>query len=595
MSNNRRNFYLYSIINHETLMKKLLLTLATALMTVSAFGTMKVPVNKSMAVKPGIPGLKTRSFGTLDTPSIAAKPGITRAETDDFGAITEAPEGTTVTMLGSSNSFYIYYEEVEMDETYGIAYEGVWTDNGEVYLKNPVSMLEWDTYIKGSVTDEGIKFDFPQPLYRADYGYEAFDLYVDVLEYTEVESPIHPDGYYTTFVPVEDTRSIVFTKEEDGSYMMDSEYMLGVTCDGVWQGYGEMFLNLLPFDATPAKIPEGIEYDYSYILADEFTGWDHTVLRPLGIGELDGITYITGLASGMPDAVIYGTFDKEKNTLTIPSDQFLGKYYNHYIFMMAGDGQSWYDEDWGQEMYSFNITDEPIVLNYDPETNVFRPVLSEGNDYSYVIFNFGNVETYPCEYYAIDRIYSQGVITDFAPINPEVLFVSDIEFIDPDYSYSFEFNIFGDNKEGQILWDSNIYYNIFINGELYTFTAEEYPSLAEEGIETLTDIPVFLNVGDDIYSGGNYHGVALKCKDIETIGVRSLYIDGENRGESEIVTVDIYGDPVSVGQTVITPSTKTELFDIDGRRISGNVNVGVTIKRTTLSDGSVQVEKIIRR
>ncbi|MDE5871136.1 MAG: hypothetical protein K2H22_04210, partial [Muribaculaceae bacterium] len=438
-------------------MRKLLLTLASTLMTVSAFGSMKIPVTSDATVRPGIPGPKTHSFGILKTPSIVAKSGLTRAESNDFGAITEAPEGKTVTMLGSSNSFYIYYEEVEMDETYGIAYEGVWTDSGEVYLKNPVSMLDWDTYIKGKVTEEGIQFDFPQPLYRVDYGFESFDLYVDVLEYTEVESPYDPDEYFTTFIPSEETRSIVFTKEEDGSYMMDTENMLGVTCDGVWQGYGEMFLNLLPFDASPTKIPEGIDYDYSYILADEFTGWDHTVLRPIGIGEKDGVTYITGLASGMPDAVIYGTFDKEKNTLTIPSDQFLGKYYNHYIFMMAGEGMSWYDENWGQEMYSFNIIDQPLVLNYDPETGVFRPVVTEGNDYAYVIFNFGNVETYPCEYYAIDRIYSQGEITDYAPIAPEVLFVNDIEFIDPEYSYSFEFNIFGDNKEGQILWDTNIY------------------------------------------------------------------------------------------------------------------------------------------
>ncbi|MDE6291015.1 MAG: hypothetical protein K2M16_05740 [Muribaculaceae bacterium] len=575
-------------------MRKLLLTLAAAAMTASAFATMNIPVKNTGAVKPGIPGLKTRTFGTLQTPSIAAKAGIDGAESDDFGAITEAPEGKTVTMLGASNTFYIYYEQVEMDETYGIAYEGVWTDNGEVYLKNPVSMLDWDTYIKGNVTEDGIEFNFPQPLYRSVYEDESFDLYVDVLQYTEVEAPNHPDGYYTTFVPAEDTRSILFVKQDDGSYVMDSEYMLGVTCDGLWQGYGEMFLSLLPFDATPTVIPEGIEYDYSYILADEFTGWDHTVLRPLGIGEKNGTTYIIGLASGMPDAVIYGTFDKEKNTLTIPSDQFLGKYYNHYIFMMAGEGRSWYDENWGDEMYSFDIINEPLVLNYDPETNVFRPVIPEGNDYSYVIFNFGNVETYPCEYYAIDRIYSQGEITDYSPIAPEILFVNEIDFMDPDYSYAFEFNIYGDNKVGQILWDTNIYYNIFINGELYTFTAEEYPTLAEEGVKELTDIPVLFNAGDDIYSGGNYHGVALKRKDIETIGVRALYIDGAIRGESEIVTVNTFGEPVSVDQTGVSTIAKTELFDINGRRISRYVNDGVTLKRITHSDGSVSVEKVIK-
>ncbi|MDE7347365.1 MAG: hypothetical protein K2N48_11595 [Muribaculaceae bacterium] len=575
-------------------MRKFLLTLATVMMTVTAFGAVKAPVKKNSAVKPGVPGLNTKTFGTLKTPSIAAKSTFTRAESDDFGVITEAPEGKTVTMLGSSNSFYIYYEEVEMDETYGIAYEGVWTDNGEVYLKNPISMLDWDTYIKGTVTDEGIKFDFPQPLYRSVYEDESFDLYVDVLEYTEIDSPNHPDGYYTTFVPVEDNRSIVFTKEEDGSYMMDSEYMLGVTCNDLWQGYGEMALNLLPFNATPTEIPEGIDYDYSYILADEFMGWDHTVLRPIGIGEKDGVTYITGLASGMPEAVIYGTFDKDNNTLTIPSNQFLGKYYNHYIFMMSGEGEIWYDEYWDQDMYSFDISDDPLVLNFDPETNVFKPVMPEGCDLVFVMFNFGNVATYPCEYYAIDRIYSQGKITDFAPITPDVLFVNDIEFMDPDYSYSFEFNIYGDNSEGQILWDTNIFYNIFINGELFTFTAEEYPSLAEEGIDKLTDIPVLLNVGDDIFSGGNYHGVALKRKDIETLGVRAVYIDGDTRAESETVTVNTLGEPVSVSQNNLPTSSKTELFDITGRKIKGSATDGVIVKRTTNSDGSIRIEKIIK-
>ena len=365
-------------------MRKLLLTLAAAAISISAPASLKVSHHSNGAVKPGIPGQSTQKFGALrnpsmiKTPSVTGKSAMTRAVDDDFNVITEAPEGNLVTMLGASNTFYIYYDEVSMDETFGTAYDGVWTDDGEVYLKNPVSMLDWDTYIKGKVTDEGITFDFPQPLYRSVYDDQSIDLYVDVLEYAEIELPDDPNEYYTTFIPAQDTRSITFVKQDDGSYMMEDDYMLGVTYNDLWQGYGEMYLTLIPFEATPAKIPEGIDYDYTYILADEFTGWDHTVLRPIGIGEKDGLTYIIGLASGMPDAVIYGTFDKDANTLTIPSDQFLGKYYNHYIFMMAGIGRTWYDEFWEQEMYSFDIVEDPLVLNYDSETNIFTPVISEG-------------------------------------------------------------------------------------------------------------------------------------------------------------------------------------------------------------------------
>ena len=274
-------------------MRKLLLTLATATLTMSAFATLNVSRNSNVAVTPGIPSQSTQKFGALKTSPVierakmAKASDMTRADEGVANVITEAPEGKVETMLGSSNTFYLYYDEVSMDETYGIAYEGVWTDNGEVYLKNPVSMLDWDTYIKGKVTEEGLLFEFPQPIYTSTDDEGTFTLNVDVLEYTEVELPDNPDEYYTTFIPAQDTRSITFVKQDDGSYFMDSDYMLGVTFEDNWQGYGEMYLNLLPFEATPAKIPEGINYDYTYILADEFTGWDHTVLRPIGIGELD--------------------------------------------------------------------------------------------------------------------------------------------------------------------------------------------------------------------------------------------------------------------------------------------------------------------
>lgn len=575
-------------------MKKLLLTLIGATLVLPAAAAFNVARSGNAAVAHATPTEKAQKFGSLKSISKVDLNAITRADDNGFDVITDAPEGKEVKMLGNSTTFYIDYGEVAMDESYGLAYESVWTDNGEVYLKNPVSMLDWDTYIKGTVTDEGIKFDFPQPIFHGIYEDGEFDFYVDVLEYTEIEDPDDPDEYIPTFVPAEDTRSILFTKNEDGSYTMDEDYMLGVTWNDLWQGYGEMMLSLSPFEATPVVAPERVKYDYSYILADELTGWDYTVMRPIGIGELDGVTYISGIAGGMPDAVITGTFDHEANTLTIPSNQFMGQFYNHYIFMMVGEGYSWYNEDWGEDFITAEITEDPMVLNYDPEENVFRPVIAEGKEYSLIIFNFGNISTCPCEYYAVDRIYSQGKITDFAPIAPEIIGVNEIDFIDPDYSYSFEFNIFGDNKEGQVLRDLNIYYNIFINGELCTFTAEEYPELLDEGYKEITDIPVFLNVGDDIFSSGNYHGIALKRQDIETIGVRALYIDGEERGESEIVTVDTAGDPVSVSSIDASGASKTEYFDLYGRKILGDSNSGVTIKRTVQGDGTIRTEKLIK-
>lgn len=572
-------------------MKRELLSFCLGAIALTAFGAVSVTregrIKTSDTTKELNAVVRGKTLPNLKSARAAENPEV----------IVTPPAGKMQKMLGSSMTFYLYYDEIAQDESYGVAYESVFCDDGSVYLKNPISMLDWNTYIKGTVTDEGIEFTFPQLLYSIEEeGYPNVDLMVDVLEYTELEDPYDPSGYIVTFTPSQETRTITFLKDEDGAYVMEGENMLGLTWEDEWQGYGEMQLRLEPFDATPVVVPEGLDYDYSYILADELNGYDSAVLRPIGIAYDGDDAYISGIASGMTGAVVKGTFDRTANTLTIPSDQLMGEYYNHYIFMMTGTGYSYYDEDWECTMISFDISEDPVVFNYNPEENTFRPVVPEGMENVYLIFNFGNTATYPCEYYAVDRIYSQGPLTDTAPIDPEIIGIENISVYDPDYSYSFEFLIYGDNKDGQILRDDCIYYNIYINGELYTFTAEDYPDLAYEGYESLTDIPVFLNAGDYIFSSGNYHGIAFRAQAIETVGVRALYIDGETRGESNIVTVDIQGNPVEGIDGILTDGRviSTEYYDMMGRRVNGSQAGAVTIERSVLDNGRVKVRKVIR-
>lgn len=575
-------------------MKRTLLLICLCVTTLLSAGAVLVNRAGVVKTKDSRKEIKATVKGKVLT-GLRARKGAKSQE-----VIVTPPEGEKQMMLGSSITFYLYYDEVAQDESYGLAYESVFCEDGSVYLKNPISMLDWDTYIKGQVTEDGIEFTFPQLLYsieQEEEGVPSVDLMVDVLEYAEIDNPDDPDDYYVTFVPSEETRTIKFIKEEDGSYMMDGDYMMGVTWNDEWQGYGEMGMVLEPFTATPVTAPSGLDYDYSYILADELNGWDTTILRPVGIAHDGNDVYIKGLASGMPDTVLKGEFDPAANTLTIPSDQFMGEFYNHYIFMMTGSGYTYYDEDWECDMVTFDIMEDPVVLNFDPEKKLYTPVVPEGMENVYLIYNFGNTVAYPCEYYAVDRIYSQGELTDYAPVNPEIISIEDISFFDPDYSYSFEFNIFGDNKDGQILRDDCIFYNIYINGELYTFTAEEYPELADAGYSSLTDVPVFLSAGDDIYAYGNYHGIAFKAQGIETVGVRALYIDGDKRGESQIVTVDKEGNPVDGVSNIYDDCIGgvKEYYDLFGRRVTGSEGGTVIIERTIGKNGKVETRKIIRK
>ncbi len=534
---------------------------------------------------------KASSFGKLPAASAAAVKSPSKAE-GDLNIITVAPEGETVTMCGHSNSFYVNWGMVNNEEWDGLAYDGVRTAEGDFYLYNPISWIGTNTYIKGTVTETGISFDFPQPVYRSvnEEG-NTVDLYVDVLEATEVEDP--DQGTITTYVPSQSTRTLTFTKNESGQYVMDGNYMMGLTCNDLWQGYGEMGLVLTPFDKKPVELPSGLKYDYSYVLVDELNGAEDAINRPLGIARDGDDAYIIGLFPGLPDSIVKGTFDTVNNTLTIPSDQFVGRYSNYYIFMMAGDGYEYYDEDWEEYMIDLNVVDGPVVLYFDPEQHVFTPS-NEESHYTYLIFNFGNTGTSPCDYLCIDRIFSQGEVTDFVPVNPSIEAVEDVSVDDPNCSYGVEFFIYGDNKEGQMLMDKNIYYNIYINDELYPLTIEEFPLMKNFTDKTsMVDIPVAYSDDYDIYAAGQYHGIAFKNKDIKKIGIRSLYIDGDTRAASEIVSWVIKGSNVD-DLEASSPIVSEEYYDVTGRRLASPVSNTVVIKRVTRENGTVETCKIVR-
>ena len=532
---------------------------------------------------------KSKVFGKL--PPMAAAKSLTRAE-GDADIITQAPEGKHITFCGSSFSFYVDYGEVMQDEWFGLAYDGVLTEDGDFYLKNPVSTLLFDTYIKGKMTEDRIEFEFPQPVYMIeDDEMGEVTIYADVLEYAEIETP---DGeYMTTFIPSENTRTLIFDKDDEGNFIMDPDYMLGVTANDVWQGYGEYNLVLNAFEAEAVKAPEGIEFNDSYILADEIYGWGETILNPVAIGFDGNDAYIKGAFSGMPNAVIKGTVDPETKAITILGDQLMGRLYNYYIFYMNGDGYVYYDDDWQSDMYSIEFTDE-ITLAYDAEKDVYTPVVEEENHFAVFDFNFGNVTNTPCEYYAVDRIYSQGVIEDHAPVAP--VFTDVYSIIEPsegEYSYCIEFLMFRDNDAGQILNENNIYYNVFVNGELYPLTAEEFPSLEELGVESITDVPIGLSDDDDIFAMGSYHGISFRNMDIKTIGLRSVYIDGDLRAESDIVTVDI--EAMSVEGLDAADTRAVEYFDMAGRSLVSPAAGTIAIRKTILSDGSVKFSKVVIR
>lgn len=81
--------------------------------------------------------------------------------------ITSQPEGTLKTL--STFSYSSYYDDVweMLDGEYqdGIATQFVYAEDGQtVYLKNPITHLPLNTWIKGSIVDGKFIIDTPQTI-----------------------------------------------------------------------------------------------------------------------------------------------------------------------------------------------------------------------------------------------------------------------------------------------------------------------------------------------------------------------------------------------------------------------------------------------
>ena len=140
--------------------------------------------------------------------------------------------------------------------------------------------------------------------------------------------------------------------------------------------------------------------------------------------------------------------------------------------------------------------------------------------------------------------------------------------------------------EGNTLEQSNLYYNIFRNGELYTFNKDEY------FLETdMTYIPYDFQ-SDLIMSMYGYFFVFF-LEDMDSIGVRAVYQDGDTTTYSEIATYVFHETGVeSVGAS--SEVVSVEYLDLGGRRVA-DPGQGIYIRLTHYADGSSKASKTVVR
>ena len=600
-------------------MKKftLFLTAAiTALAMVAAPGRMvdRQAVNKHLSKTEMMQ--KSNKMSKLQVKSMKPMKAAKAVSSD---IITETPEGELRYYNEWGRGILINFIYLDAGESES-AGEIVWADNNEVYIKNAISSLPGVGWVKGSLSDDGQKItvQYPQKVLNFEEEDEEgqivnIPLYVSVMDY---------DEDYGTYLPVAEEENVVtYTIGDDGNIVMDGskdweyeidpesgeEYILYpdrmVSCyytiteqgdEGEpveyneWYYYGDIAQQFTPLDLSEFiinEIPDGLTYEQWALTDIQGTA------KFVDVAFAGNNVYIKNIDAYTADCVVVGTMDGDK--VTFPSKQFFGMNddYGYYKLFFGVTYGEIYDEEWEDYYESYILADE-LVMNYDAEAKKFTTV-EENTGF---IMNAALDRVYYYSGYLEPVIFLQTPESlNAAPSDPSLYMYMRLDDYGQDY---FDWTIPNTNVNGAIIDTNAMYYNVFVNGELYTFYPDEYPYVSEE----MTDVPYDYSddYGYDLYAYGTAHEMYIYGEGMETFGIIVYYLapDG-NLYSSHRVTYNILDDEIeydgTIDSAINAEPTSMEFVNLQGMKVANPTAGNIYIRTITFKDGSQKVSKFIAR
>ncbi len=491
--------------------------------------------------------------------SVAMKVTPTNSE-----ILQEPGEGTTVNpAYASSRRTWLVYQNTvaSISDNDAYASEMVYSDT-KVYIKNIASRMPTNSWIEGDVQPDGtVTFSFPQHIYHVDATATAaaYDVYVAVLTPTS-------DGTSTSLVldpencdlhmKWEGDRLCQITTEASESSLKHFANIIGlINGNGTFIGFGEQNFNIskeqfaLPIPDLSSLTPE--DYTFSYTDEDEKS---QTATVSIAVDGND--VWAKGFNEWVPEAWIKGSV--ENGNFTFPS-QYAGIYEGMMLFTGTPAGD---ETNFSLEAVKFNKVDNTFLAEKQFTVNI-------GNRTAYAVSTYNNGFLSP--YDAVD-----ATPADPTGFEPEPY--SDAEGMGLLY-----FVIPTTDTEGNELDKSKLYYNIYTNDELYTFTP------GYDGCENeMTDVPVSYNC-DTLMSTGDGGIIFIFLEPLNSVGVRSLYKGATATRYSNIVTLN-FNDAIST-TLYDKEAVRTDFYDLQGRK-AVNPESGLYIRVSRYADGTTASHKV---
>lgn len=502
--------------------------------------------------------------------SLAMAPSTASAQTDD-PIIHTPPTGTVYNLYRQTTGYESFFYNAMPHESDGDWSRMVVTDGGEVYVENPINAFYTNSWMKGyKAKGDTICFDFPQAIY-CEEGFGGTEYgYLFRMKLTD-------DGKNYKVDSVGQTMKYVF--RNDSLIKVDDD-MLGVGMeDGSWISYGELTSrNRIVGDndvkpANPESVRDGMmlymngttpsQYPVKWAVEgnDVYIGSLTTNLQGYWIkGELrNGVAMFPSCSPLGIDTITRSYIYAMNATLTEQEDPYTGTYYEP------------------------SFLDEPMDFDYDAAegTLFFRGTL---------VVNKGRNTMKPST--AFD-IYQHPQISQWEdnpgqPLPP--IFTNYMPFGPSPYGGEdggIEFKISFYDVDGNFLNPTKLYYNIYFDNELYTFTPDEYTDLTFN----MTDVPFAYKDRDFEHVDENTRRIYF-YHDHKQFGVEAFYIDGDTRIGSGITTYDVDPDAVKDQSWTGKQIESVSYTDLAGRQIDHPAQ-GVSLRTVRYSDGTVRTQKVM--
>ncbi|MDE6288540.1 MAG: hypothetical protein K2M00_07135, partial [Muribaculaceae bacterium] len=439
----------------------------------------------------------------------------------------------------------------------------MWFNGNDVYWYNPLVSENYNTYIKGTRSDNKITFEFPQQIVST----RLISRLVRTSEEGEKYAYAVQEG-----VP----NVLTFSVAEDGTVTMDEGDITGTvimgytTNSGSWASEGIFNVTLTPFNKKLVEAPVGIELS-SWVLS--YKG----VTRDVQAGFDGKDFYVLGMSERCPKAWLKGTLSDE-GKVVFPSDVYVGldPTLGYRMFMYGAVVEYIYNPSLGTDMASYVLLPE-FVMDYDAETEVMtatsQMVVCPGEEFkdrpSFV--GYENMTLRP-----------KAEVTTFVPANPVITNVEIFPTL-PNMGWDcLSVDLSNVNTEGQLLDTKNIYYRVLLDNEPYILDPEDFEDLDEP----MEWIPFDFSCYDLEKTSQCGRDISIYISGPDIYSVQEKYVNGEDEYFSDIISVSLGAIDTLLGVEVVE-SYYTDLY---GRRVS-NPAAGIYLRHDVLSNGKTRVTK----